>query len=177
MKKYFIAIVLVLVTFLVLLFNSSKQQYYGNNEELIEKVIHTIDGYEHRSISVLEVKDINETRIVGILADNLPGYIEFKRNNKGNYEWIHIEVTNEGTLGFYLPDMNKASNRKIMIVTNQDNQIAKISVEINNQLVEKSIKPIQSSVTWIDLPQTNNDEYRFDNYQYYDQNDQVVNNF
>lgn len=169
MKKYIlIAIGLLLV--LVLIYESaqlSRQQYYGNDEESIEKAIHSIDGYEKQSISILEVKDFDEVRIAGILADNRPGYIEFKRNKKGNYEWSHIETTNGGTLGFYLPDFNKASNRKIMLVTNQNNQIAKLSVEINGQLIEQVINPLQSSVTWIDLPQAEGDQYRFENYKYY----------
>ena len=152
----------------------SNQKYYGNNEEMIKKVIHSIDGYEKRSISILEIKDFNETRIVSMLADNRPGYIEFNKNKKGNYEWRHIEVTNEGTFGFYLPKINKES--KIMIVTNPNNNMAKLSVKINNQYIEQLINPIQSSVTWIDLPQTENNEYRFDNYKYFDQNGQLIKN-
>jgi hypothetical protein len=147
------------------------------SEESIKKVIQSIDGYESKAISILAINDFNEIRIAGILADNHPGYIEFKRNKNGDYEWSHIETTSgEATLGFYLPNISEVSSRKIMVVTNQNNQIAKLTVEINKQLFEKLINSIQSSVTWFDLPQTESNEYRFDNYKYYDKNGQLINN-
>lgn len=177
MKKYFmIVIVLILLTFLIYKFTNTSTQYYGNNKEAIKKVVNSIEGYEDQSISVLEVKDFNDNRIAGILVNNRPGYIEFKKNKNGDYVWSHIEATNDNALGFYLPDINEASNRKIMIVTSPNNQVAKLSVEINYKLIEQSIYPIQSSVTWIDLPQTESDEYRFDNYKYYDQEGNIIKN-
>ena len=63
-----------------------------------------------------------------------------------------------------------------MIVTSPNNQAAKLSVEINYQLIEQSINPMQSGVTWIDLPQTDSGEYRFENYKYCDQEGKIIKN-
>lgn len=155
--------------------NNSKQHFYGNNEEMIIETIHSIKGYENQAVVVLKKSDISDTRVVGILTDDHPGYITFKRNKRGDYEWNQIQMSVDGsTLGFYLPDMDQGQKRKILIVTNQNNDIAKLSVTINGQLMEQAIRPMQNNVIWIDLPKSDSGEYRFDDYRYYDNSNQQI---
>jgi hypothetical protein len=178
-KKLNYLIVAIVLLAAYLLYHSiynSKQQFYGNNEEMIIETIHSINGYEKQVISVLNISDFDDIRIVGILADNQPGYIKFRRNESGDYQWNEIQVSRDGsTFGFYLPNIDRGQNQKILIVTNQKNDIAKFSVEVNQQLIEQAISPMYSNVIWIDLPKSDSGEYRFENYQYYDEQDQLIN--
>src|SRR4051812_2160410 len=82
-----VIIILILITFIL---NATKREY-GNDEESILKVIRSIEGYNSQSIQILEIKDIKDERVVPFLINNNPGYIQFTKNKRGNYEWKHIE--------------------------------------------------------------------------------------
>ncbi|MFC0274603.1 hypothetical protein ACFFIX_25075 [Metabacillus herbersteinensis] len=152
----------------ILTFNGIKQ-LYGNDEASIVRVINSIEGYEHKSIEILEIKDFDDLRIVAFLANNRPGYIEFTENKKGNYVWRHLEVKeNETFSSFHI------SPRKIMFVTNNENEIAKMQVDLNEQKFEREYIPNKATVTWADLPQTDKNEYTFRNYKYYDKDGIII---
>lgn len=57
----------VLLLFLVvgIFYANSLLKPYGNDEESIIEVIRTIKGYNDGVIEILEVKDIEDSRIVG----------------------------------------------------------------------------------------------------------------
>ncbi|MGM0879279.1 MAG: hypothetical protein ACQEWV_32770 [Bacillota bacterium] len=170
-KLLFVTFGILVVAILTFYFNGTKQ-LYGNDEASIVKVINSIEGYEHKSIEILEIKDFDDLRIVAFLANNRPGYIEFTENKKGNYVWRHLEVKeNETFSSFHL------FPRKIIFVTNNENEIAKMQVDINEQKFEREFIPNKATVTWADLPQTDKNEYTFRNYKYYDKDGIIIKEF
>ncbi|MGM0867463.1 MAG: hypothetical protein ACQEWF_22640 [Bacillota bacterium] len=170
-KLLFVTFGIVVVAILAFYFNGTKQ-LYGNDEASIVKVINSIEGYEHKSIEILEIRDFNDLRIVAILANNRPGYIEFTENKQGNYVWRHLEVKENETFSSF-----HVSPRKIMFVTNNENEIAKMQVEINEQKFEQEFFQNKATVTWVDLPQTDKNEYTFRNYKYYDKDGIIIKEF
>lgn len=120
----------------------------------------------------MEIKDFNDIRIVAFLADNRPGYIEFALNKNGNYVWRHLEVKENETFSVFHP-----FPRKILFVTNNENKIAKMQVDINEQKFEQDFPPFKATVTFVDLPQTDKSEYTFMNYEYYDKDGFIIKEF
>jgi len=161
---------LILVTLVCYYFYNSKE-LYGNDKASIVKVIKSIDGYKNKEIELLEVNDFNDVRIVGFLSNNSPSYIEFNKNEKGNYVWKHIEAHKNDSFSMFLPLMGKS---KMMFVTNYDSEIARMQVDINESTIEQTFTPYQATVTWVDLPQTNNGSYEYRNYKYYDKNGNLI---
>lgn len=160
--------ILVLVAFYY--FYNTKE-LYGNDKTSIINVIKSIDDYKNKEIEILEINDFNDVRIVGFLSNNSPSYIEFNKNRKGNYVWRHIESRNSEVFSMFLPLFK---NSKMMFVTNYENEIAKMHVDINGVTVEQDFIPYQATVTWVDYPQTNKDRYEYRNYKYYDKNGNLI---
>ncbi|GGM43628.1 hypothetical protein GCM10011351_32000 [Paraliobacillus quinghaiensis] len=178
-SKVFVLTAIILIAilgFYILL--DSIEKPYGNDKESIEKVIKSIEGYENESIEILEIKDIYEERIVGFLSNNNPAYIQFTKNKKGNYEWIHIEKSEGHSFSPYLifvPVPNEDSNvLKFMIVTNQENNIAKMELEVNGEVIEQEFGVNQNSVYWIALPKGKKHSFK---YKYFDKDGNEIGNY
>lgn len=145
------------------------KQVYGNDKDSIVKVIHSIEGYENRSIKILEIIDFDDLRVSTFLADNSPGYIEFDKDKKGNYRWNHLEVAEDQTFATF-----DLFDRTLLYVTNDDNEIARMEVEINSEKVERDFTPNRETVTWAQLPLNEEKEYTFRNYKYYDKEGKII---
>ncbi|WP_404331873.1 hypothetical protein [Mesobacillus maritimus] len=172
MKKWGVtSVVLVLVIVLTVYYFNTKE-VYGNDRDSIEKVIYSIEGYEDQQIEILDIQDFNDYRFVGFLSNNHPSYVEFYKNHKGNYEWRHIETDSNDSLGFFLPFIHDDLN--MMVVTNYENEIAKIQIDVNGESVEQEFTPLNASVTWIELPQSDSRDYEFKNYRYYDNDGHLI---
>ncbi|TYS59514.1 hypothetical protein FZC76_22040 [Sutcliffiella horikoshii] len=170
-KQSFLTLGILVVAILIFYFNGTKQ-IYGNDEASIVKVINSIEGYEDKSIEILEIKDFDEQRIAAFLANNRPGCIEFTEDKKGNYIWRYIEVNENEEFSFF-----QISPRKMIFVTNNENEIAKMQVDINGQKFEQEFIPNKATVTWAELPQTDNKEYIFRNYKYFDKDGIIIKKF
>jgi hypothetical protein len=144
---------------------------YGNDKESIIKVIKSVEGYEDKDIHVVQINDFEDVRIAGFLANHSPSYIEFAKNNKGNYVWQHIESNQNEALSMFLPGRGI---EKIMFVANGENDVAKMTVDINGETVEQTFPPHEPSVTWVDLPESKRDGYGYRNYKYYDENGDLI---
>ncbi|MGP4040360.1 hypothetical protein ACTWP4_10795 [Gracilibacillus sp. D59] len=144
---------------------------YGNDKASIVKEIKSIDGYKNKEIELLEINDFNDVRIVGFLSNNSPSYIEFNKNEKGDYVWKHIESHHNESFSLFLPLMG---NSKMLFVTNYESKIARMQVDINESTLEQNFTPYQATVTWVDLPQKNKDSYEYRNYKYYDKNGNLI---
>lgn len=172
-KLGFICTLLILIiTISVYLINS--KELYGNDRESIEKVIKSIEGYENKQINILGINDFNEFRIVGLLSDDNPTYIEFYKNPNGDYVWRHIEYEANSSFSMFLPLIQEI--RKMMFVTNNNNKIAKIQLDVNGVTLEQEFIPFKASVTWIELPQSENGDYNFENYSFYDSEGNLIEN-
>jgi len=142
---------------------------YGNDEASIVEVIHAIEGYEDDTIDILKITDIGEKRYAAFLADNSPGYIQFRQNQKGDYEWESIQVSRNEPFGTFAPE-----EHKFLIVMNDENRIARMQVRVNGQLVAKSFAPHRASAAWLDWPPTDEDHYVFRDYKYYDEQGNLI---
>ncbi|WP_423800797.1 hypothetical protein [Neobacillus sp. SAB-20_R2A] len=164
-----VIIVLILITFIL----KATKKEYGNDEESILKVIRSIDGYNSRSIQILEIKDIKKERVVPFLLNNNPGYIQFTKNNRGNYEWNHIEKRENQSFSSFLVHLQgeELPNLKFLFVTNEHNEIAKVELDVNGQVFKQEFKVHESSAAWIDLPKHKSAEYK---YKYYDENGNLI---
>lgn len=163
----FIAVILIVI--FVIRFSDNINKPYGNDKESIESVIKSIKGYENESIHILEIKDIYDERVVGFLSNNSPAYIQFSKNQKGNYEWKHIEKSSYQSFASYIIHASKDESKELqfMIVTNPNHNIAKMELSVNDQVIEQQFHVNRESVTWIDLPESNGNAYTF-KYKYYD---------
>jgi hypothetical protein len=170
---YSLTVIIFITIFVIYLSDSNK--LYGNDKESIEKVIKSIEGYENESIEILEIKDIHDDRVVGFLSNNNPAYIQFFRNKKGNYEWRHIEKSASQSFASNIIHVSNHESKalKFMIITNQKNNIAKIELGVNEQVIEQEFSVNQKSVTWIDLPESNGETYTF-KYKYYDKDGNLI---
>ncbi|MED4534901.1 hypothetical protein [Metabacillus fastidiosus] len=155
MKKwnfaFFTILIILIVSISIYHFNNS---LYGNDKKSIVKVIKSIKGYEDGSIEILEIKDFNDVRIVGFLYNNRPAYTEFYRSNIGNYKWRSIEVRQDETLSSFSPLLPNNIRPKLMYVSNYENKITQIQVDINGELIEQKFLPNKAKVTWVDFPKT-----------------------
>jgi hypothetical protein len=171
-KKNLYVVLIIIVLILIYILNATKREY-GNDEESILKVIRSIDGYNSQSIQILEIRNIKNERVVPFLINNNPGYIQFTKNKRGNYEWNHIEKKGNQSFASFLVNLQgeELPNLKFLFVTNEDNNIAKVELEVNGQVFKKDFKVHESSVAWIDLPKHKSAEY---NYKYYDENGKLI---
>ncbi|WP_211748175.1 hypothetical protein [Paenibacillus sp. Marseille-Q4541] len=152
------------------------KKLYGNDEESIKKVITSIKGYENESIEILKIQDFYDVRMVGFLSNNNPAYIQFIKNHKGNYEWRHIEKSPNQPFASYLiqESNNEAESLYFMIVTNEANNIAKMQLRVNEQVVvQQEFNVNQKSVTWVALPKSKDETYAF-KYKYYDKDGKII---
>ncbi|MUT65184.1 hypothetical protein [Paenibacillus sp. NEAU-GSW1] len=173
-----IGIVLICVAVGVLIgvrgYSATINKLYGNDEASIAEVIMSIDGYKGKTIEILGITDLNdEYRVAAFLSDSKPAYIQFSKNKAGNYEWIHIE-TQDTSLAIFSPSAPFDDKPKFLIVTSRDNDIAKMQVEVNGELVEQKIEPIKAAAVWMDLPETSEKSYTFSHYRYYDADGNLV---
>lgn len=164
------AAIIVVLIFVVSFYFYQTKDLYGNDKASIVKVINSIDNYKKKEIKVLGIRDFNDLRIVGFLSNNNPSYIEFEKNRKGNYEWRHIE-SREGPFSMFLLQME---NSKMMFVTNYDNRIAKMQVDINGETLEQNFTPREATVSLVDLPNTKAKNYEYQNYRYYDEEGSLI---
>lgn len=158
-----IAVLILLIVASYHFYNS--KELYGNDRASIIEVIKSIDNYDNKQIEILQINDFDEVRIVSFLSNNSPSYIEFNKK-KGNFAWRYVESRNDESFSMFLP----LGSSKILFVTNYENDIAKMQVDINEITVEQYFTPYQATVTWIDLPHTDKDKYEYRNYKYYDEN-------
>lgn len=151
-KKFGIIFTTIILVVVISIYYYNTKKLYGNDKDSIVKVIKSIEGYEGKQIEILDIKDFNEVRIVGFLSENNPAYIEFHKNQEGNYIWKGIETRNDESLIMFIP-----LTSKIMFVNNYTNKIAKLQVDVNGNTLELKFTPFKGSVTWADLPKTDKD--------------------
>lgn len=173
-KKHIITAI-ILITILFIYFLISNQQVYGNDQASIEQVIKSIEGYENDSIEILEINDINDDRVVGFLSNHNPAYIQFTKNHNGDYQWNHIEKSSGQSFSEFLINVrNDHSNElKMMIVTTQENEIAKMQLSVNNQVKEQEFSVNQKRVYWRDIPKSKDNNYAFE-YKFFDNNGNLL---
>lgn len=168
-KQIIITIIIITICFTYYLF--SKQQLYGNDKKSIEQVINSIEGYENETIEILGMKDIKNDRVVAFLSNNSPAYIQFSKNHNGDYKWRHIEKHSDTSFTPFLINIDNGDTKilKFMVVANQENNIAKMQLGVNDQVIEQEFSVNRNFVYWIDLPVSDlkDKSYTF-TYKYFD---------
>lgn len=166
----------LIVTILLLVGNYffiREEKLYGNDPQSIIKVIQSIDSYTQSEIVILEIKDIDEHRIVSFLANNKPAFISYTQNEKGNYLWNYARSENGEPFSMFLPSPGR-DIKKMLFVTSNESKLSKIEVDINGIPIEQSFAPFQASVSWVDLPESADGSYEYRNYRYYDEHGQLM---
>lgn len=145
---------------------------YGNDEESIVKVIRKVEGDKHSMafIELVEIKDIEEHRVVSFLYNNSPAYAHFIKNSMGNYRWVYVERRDGVSIAQFIVNRIRGKDDPpvMLFVANGDNEVAKIQVIVNGEVLETEITPHTMDVAWVEIPGTNEKSYRFD-YVYYDE--------
>ncbi|QHE51769.1 hypothetical protein [Pontibacillus sp. HMF3514] len=169
---------LILLSFITIVLTISLLNYekkiYGNNKESIIKLINSIEGYEHYSINILEIRDFEDVRVVAFLANNSPAYMRLEKNEEENYYWNSIRVARNEDFENFIPDLPREEQPRFMIVKNQQSDIAKMEVDVNKEKVHKTFKVDQPSVSWLVFPKTDKSHFTFRNYKYYDKNGEPI---
>lgn len=176
MKKTKLGIIFTTIILIVAIsfYYYETKKLYGNDKDSILKVIKSFEGYEDKQIEILDIKDFNDkdfnkVRIVGFLSDNNPAYAEFHQNQEGNYILRGIESRNNESLSMFIH-----LTSKIMFVTNYNNKIAKLQVDVNGNSLEQKFTPYKGSVTWVELPPTDKSSYEYRDYKYYDKDGNLI---
>lgn len=160
---------IILIAVFTFYFTDIMNRPYGNDKESIVKVINTIDGYEYGRIEILDIRDINDDRVVGFLFNDHPAYIQFTKDKKGNYRWKHIEKREGESFVPFLINIfaSESPILKFMIITNKENEISKMELDVDGNVIEQRFSVNQESVSWIDVPQGKSHEFK---YKYFDKN-------
>lgn len=173
MYKVVIPVIVLSISIGFFLFYANKDtELYGNNEENIVEVIHSIEGYEDYAVEILQTDDFNQDRVVSFLADGSPSFIQFKKNDAGDYEWKMIMVESDESFASFSPDMG--NERRFLFVKNSESRVAHMKVDVNNQELEQPFKRNQPDVQWLDLPHTEKDSYTYSNYRYYSNEGKLI---
>jgi len=169
-KVLVISSILILVLLVGVFYSTSLQKVYGNDEESIIELIQSIEGYHHGLIEILEVKDIEDIRIVAFLVNNTPAYIRFERNSKGNYEWSYAEKKDgESFASFSIKVPSESLDVRRMVITTEDNEIARMELGVNDRVIEQDFDVNERTVTWIPISTPNVKQYSY-TYKYFDEN-------
>lgn len=164
-------IAITLIAIIIIYVSVFNKQAYGNDKESIIEVIKSIDGYNSESIEILEIKDIHNNRIVSFLLNDSPGFIQFYKNQSGNYEWNHVEKKDGESFSVFIVNIRdeKSNVLRMLVVSNQYNEFAQMELSVNERKFEEKFDVNQSNVSWINIPKTNRDgeSLRFD-FKYFD---------
>ncbi|MEH6937822.1 hypothetical protein V7056_08160 [Bacillus sp. JJ664] len=166
---------LILLFYIWFLFLKSSFIVNGNNKENIEKVIQSVDWNNKKdSIEIIKMIDSKQDRFVAYLYNNNPAYIHFIKNEFGNYEVTQKEFRSNESLSTFTVDV---SLDRILVITNNFNQIAKLKLSVNGiKQVEEEMKIGKPSALLLEinhLPKSFDHSYEFD-YQFFDENGKQI---
>ncbi|TYP74776.1 hypothetical protein [Paenibacillus methanolicus] len=177
-RKYkangFILAAVALLAILILYTSGKDKQLYGNDNESVIQVIQSIDGYRGAEVELLETRDIGDDRYVAFLANNKPAYIEFNRNDKGNYAWSSGTGPSNEDFASFLIHGPEGAVPNFLFIANERSEVAKLELSVNDESIVQTFPVRQKSATWLELPKTEEDSYRF-GYKYYDEAGSLLN--
>lgn len=161
----------ILVVGIGILFWMREKPLYGNDAESIGRIL--LEQEQHGDVTILEIKDIGEYRVVAYLHNNTDQALTmFQKNAKGNYEWVRSEKQTGEPLAIFntgLLYMDVQEGPSFIFVTNPENQVAAVQVDVNG-FSEKVELPVgEAAVKWLDIPKSEDGQYDF-TYTYFDQN-------
>ncbi|MFS0576230.1 hypothetical protein AB1K83_11385 [Sporosarcina sp. 179-K 3D1 HS] len=166
----------VLVAAAGVLYWMKEKPVYGNDVDSISQII--LEQERHGEITILEIKDVQEYRVVTYLHNETDSaMMTFRKNARGNYEWIQSEKRAGELLAIFHASllMEVEEGPPIVFVTTADNRVAAVQVDVN-EFSEKIELPVgEPSVTWLNIPKAEVSEYQFI-YTYFDEAGKVVEN-
>lgn len=179
-RKYkangFILAAVVLLAILIIYTSGKDEQLYGNDNDAVTKVILSIESYRDAAIELLETRDMGDDRYVAFLADNRPAHIHFRRNDKGNYAMIDgVGPAAEDFASFLLfPNKQSDVPPQFLFVSNERSEVAKLELSVNDETIVQTFPAGQKKATWLELPKSEENAYRFA-YKYYDEAGSLLN--
>ncbi|MCK5763671.1 MAG: hypothetical protein KAH05_06095, partial [Clostridiales bacterium] len=115
MKTVLLLIIVLIALVSVISNRLSSNEIHGNDLESIKKMISTIESYENTSIDILDMKDFGDDRIVGFLSDETPAYIEFSKNDEGNYSFVYTEMYTNNSFSTFIINFNDSDSIEVVI--------------------------------------------------------------
>ncbi|WP_319003623.1 lysozyme inhibitor LprI family protein [Sutcliffiella horikoshii] len=176
-RKLFLWFVALVIGVSFLAYNYLNSSFYknGNDEESIVQTIQSIDMYADTSIDIIDIKDVEDERLVAFLSNNLPAYIHFIKDKYGNYIWISAEIKGEPLSHFFIHLTNRMDNHSnlwILTIATYDNEISKMELRANQHVYVEEFSLYKNSTTWLELPKEEKD-FSYD-YIYYDKNGKLI---
>lgn len=178
MKVRFGIVVLAVGIFLlsaVIIFNHDRKDtvIYGNDQASIIEAIQSTKGSEASEIEIVDITDIDDNRIVGFYLDNEPGYVQFTKNEDGNYKQVAMQTGGNLNLeAFLIRALPKTDHPPMfMIITSEENKVAELELGVNDEVIHQEIQTGQQAVHWIELADT--DKHRFA-YKYFDEDGEQI---
>lgn len=158
----------------------------GNNNKNIVETIQSLNE-PNQSIEIIKIYDLKKERYVAYLNDNIPAYVHFEKNILGNYKFIDADYgytnlqnkTEENLQVFPLFRGYKDGKElplNLLVITNYENTVAKLSVRVVNATgsTEKNEinvgKPSASILTMYKASEAFSLEYK-----YFDENGTKIN--
>lgn len=128
----------------------------------------SVEERPYQSVEIIEIKDVDDLRFVGFLADGYPGAKTFRKNEDGNYEAYGQVVAHSGTrIEHFHPHPTYQ-----LIVTNSRNKVATLQMDVNGEILEHKLNLGKNTVSLLKLSEA--DRYRFNWYKYYDADNQLI---
>jgi len=168
LSKWHIFVLVIVLAFLLMVLNNG--YLFRVDEQSIVKVIQSIDGYEYEQIEILDIKKIEDELFVGFLSNDQPAYIRFIKNEFGLYEMRNIEKRMDESFSMFAIPENDVL--RLMYVTNNQNEIARMELKVNDHVIQKNFSVKESSVSWIELPKGS---YNF-NYKFFNKEGHLIDN-
>ncbi|MGM9988253.1 MAG: hypothetical protein ACI35O_13635 [Bacillaceae bacterium] len=171
--------IIIVLSVVIYLFFIQDKLVNGNDEASIVKTIHSIGDYEGPvAIEVLKIIDIEDNRMVAFLYNGAPGYIQFLKNEMENYEWKSMEKRDNQTTELFNVNLINESTEyspKLMIVSNYNNNIAKVKIIVNGTVIEKKLAVGEPSVEWVEFPKSTDKSWAAE-YEFYDKDGKRIEN-
>lgn len=165
------AAAVVLIAVIIALSWERDKPLYGNDEASIMETLQSLDSYKGSEITLLAIRDEGDARIVPLLAGGRPGYAAFRRGEDGNYTFQSAGTQGGGSFATFLVH---AIPGEMLLVMNAANDIAKMQVTVNGQLIEQTFPARRAGAAWLLLPDSGDGGYTYRNYRYYDEDGELI---
>ncbi|BAQ09052.1 hypothetical protein OXB_0580 [Bacillus sp. OxB-1] len=159
----------VLLVGAVILFWMREKPLNGNDAESIGRIL--LEQEQHGDVSILEIKDVEEYRVVTYLHNDTDQALTmFRKDAKGNYEWVRSEKQTGEPLAIFNTGlhMDVQEGPSFIFVTNPENQVAAVQVEVNGFSEKIELSVGEAAVKWLDIPKSGEGQYAF-TFTYFDQ--------
>ena len=112
---------------------------------------------------VLDIFDYGEYRLVALLSNNRPAYIEFKKDENENYVWRRSEVSHvEGLRHFSANTFGENIDIVIISIRSNGEILQKFTFKVNDRSYEADFSEGDTNVHWNIIDKSDDGDYEFE---------------